>query len=334
MRTKIKGIEMPRKLICDEATLTGNYGKFVAEPFERGYGLTIGNSLRRILLSSLQGAAVKSIKIKGALHEFSTIPGVVEDVTQIVLSMKKLAIRSHSKETKIVTIKIKGPKEIKAKDIVHDDTLEILNPDLHLATLNDNGELNMEIEIGVGRGYVPAEMHKKEDQPIGPLNIDAVYSPVDRVNFHVEDTRLGQRTDYDKLILEVWTNGTVKPDEAIAYAADILKKHLEIFITVEEEEEEIIVEEVSEEEKKRQEHLNMSVNELELSVRSANCLKAAKIKMIKELVTKDEAEMLKFRNFGKKSLNEIKAILIEMGLHLGMTLEEEKKEEAAAEEKK
>jgi len=315
-----KDFEMPKKLACDESTYSETYGKFIAEPFERGYGTTLGNTFRRILLSSIEGSAVTSAKIDGVQHEFSTIPGVVEDVTEIILNIKKLILRSHSRQPKAVEIKANKKGEVKAKDIIHDDTIEVLNPDLLIATLTKNAKFHIQMEVGRGRGYYPAERNKKEGQPIGTIPIDSVFTPVTKVNFQVENTRVGQITDYDKLILEIWTNGSVNPKEALLYAAHILMKHLDIFVNygeLPEEEEEAQVK-VDEELYTK---LRMPVSELELSVRSANCLKEAKIRTIGELVQKTESEMLKYRNFGKKSLAEIQEIIKEMGLALGMKID-------------
>lgn len=315
-----KDFEMPKKLACDESTYSETYGKFIAEPFERGYGTTLGNTFRRILLSSIEGSAVTSTKIDGVQHEFSTIPGVVEDVTEIILNIKKLILRSHSRQPKVIGIKADKKGEVKAKDIIHDDTIEILNPDLLIATLTKNTKFRVEMEVGRGRGYYPAERNKKEGQPIGAIPIDSVFTPVTKVNFQIENTRVGQITDYDKLILEIWTNGSVSPKEALLYAAHILVKHLDIFVNygeLPEEEEEAQVK-VDEELYTK---LRMPVSELELSVRSANCLKEAKIRTIGELVQKTESEMLKYRNFGKKSLAEIQEIIKEMSLSLGMKID-------------
>lgn len=318
MSPRWRGLEMPKRLVYDEEVSTPTYGRFVAEPFERGFGITIGNALRRVLLSSLEGAAVTSVRIDGALHEFSTLPGVVEDCTEIILNLKQLTVRLHSKSPKTVTINATGEKEVLAGDIETDADVEILNPNLHIATLAKGATLSMELEIGSGRGYVPADANKKPDDPIGTIAIDSIFSPVRKVNYKVEDARVGRRTDYNRLILEVWTNGAIDPKEAVASAAEILKKHLNIFATCEEEMEPE-PEPLSEEEKQMRKYLRMPVSELELSVRSANCLRAANIKTIHDLVQKTESEMLKYRNFGKKSLNEIKEILAEMGLSLGMT---------------
>lgn len=325
MGAKWKGLEIPRKLQWDEETLSPTYGKLVVEPLERGYGVTIGNSLRRVLLSSLRGGAVTSVRIEGVLHEFSTIPGVVEDVTEIILNLKQLIVKLHSDEPKTIRLKVKGQGEVTAADIIKDNQVEIVNPNLHIATLNKEGKLEAEIEISIGKGYVSAESNKKESQPIGVIPVDSVFSPARKVNYNVEPARVGQDTDYDKLLLEVWTNGSLSPREVVESASNILKKHFSIFTAPEEEE---IEEEevVSEEEKKRQEYLKQNVSELELSVRSANCLKIAKIHTIGELVRKTESEMLKYPNFGKKSLAEIKEILTEMCLSLGIKDNEENDE--------
>jgi DNA-directed RNA polymerase subunit alpha len=322
-----KGIQKPKELKCDYETLTGTYGRFYAEPFERGFGITIGNSLRRILLASLRGVAVTSVKIEGVLHEFSTIPGVVEDVSEIILNVKELILKPRSDDLEYprkLYLKVSNSssesKEVTAKDIQGDPDIEILNPDLHIATLSKEGSLDMEMEVQLGRGYVPSELNKREDQPIGVIPIDSVFSPIKKVTYDIDASRIGGRTDYDKLTLEVWTNGTISPADAIAHAAKILKDQLNIFINFEEEPE-VEEKEVDEEEEKFNENLLKSIDELELSVRSSNCLNSANIRTIGELVQKTEAELLKTRNFGKKSLNEIKSILAEMGLSLGMKLE-------------
>lgn len=315
-----KDFEIPKKLTCDESSYTDTYGKFIAEPFERGYGTTLGNAIRRILISSIEGGAVTSVKIDSAHHEFSTIPGVTEDVPEIILNIKKLILRSHSRQPKVIEIKADSKGEVKAKDIIHDETIEILNPDLHIATLTKNTKFHVEMEVGRGRGYYPAEKNKKENQTIGVIPVDSIFTPIVKVNFQVENTRVGQITDYDKLILEIWTNGSITPKDALLYAAHILQKHLEIFVNygklpAEEAEEGTRVDE------ELYHKLKMPVSELELSVRSANCLKEAKIKTIGELVQKSEAEMLKYRNFGKKSLTEIKEIITGMGLSLEMKID-------------
>ncbi|HNV24367.1 MAG TPA: DNA-directed RNA polymerase subunit alpha [Candidatus Omnitrophota bacterium] len=323
MGVKWRDFQMPKRLECDESTYTENYGKFIAEPFERGYGVTLGNSLRRVLLSSIEGSAITSIKIEGVRHEFSTIPGVMESVSDIILNIKKVVLRLHSKVPKPVYIQATSKGEIKAKDIICDETVEILSPDLHIATLSRDVKLNIEMEVSRGRGYVPSELNKKDGVDI--IAIDSIFTPIVKVNFNVENTRVGQRTDYDKLILEIWTNGGVNPKEALLYASNILQRHLDVFVSYgqlpEEEEEE---EEVSAEEKALYEKLRLPISELELSVRSANCLKDANIKTIAELVKKTESELLSFRNFGKKSLTEINDLLKVMGIHLGMKVDQKK----------
>ncbi len=320
MIQKFKGLQKPKRLECELETLTSTYGKFFAEPLERGFGLTVGNALRRILLSSIEGAAVTAIRVSGALHEFSTIPGVKEDLTDIILNIKGLRLKLNVEHPKTIYLKASSEGEVRAAHITVDPDVEILNPDLHIATLDKDGKLEVEMEVRHGRGYVPAERNKREGQPVDAIAIDSIFSPIRKVNFLVEDTRVGQVTDYNKLILEVWTDGSVLPQDAIAYAAKILKDHMSIFINFEEEPE---GEGVAVDEEKAQvlEHLNRSVDELELSVRSANCLKNSSIRYIYELVQKTEAEMLKTKNFGRKSLNEIKEILAGMGLTLGMKLE-------------
>ncbi len=315
----------PKKLEVEEETLTDYYGKFTAEPLERGFGITIGNSLRRILLSSLQGAAISSVRIDKVYHEFSTIPGVKEDVTEIILNLKKVRMQLHTQKSEIVKIQAKGETEVKAGDIITSPNVVILNPELHIATLSKDAELDMEMTVRTGRGYVPAEKIPIDGQPIGTIPIDAIYSPIRKVNYTVRNARVGQRTDYEKLILEVWTDGSIRPEDAVAVAARILQDQLSVFIHFEEEieEEEVIVEEEErkEEESKVNENLSKTINELELSVRAANCLKNTNIRYIGELVQKTEKEMLEMKNFGRKSLNEIKQILSEMGLSLGMKLE-------------
>jgi len=310
----------PKKLEVKNETLTDYYGKFTAEPFERGFGTTIGNSLRRILLASLQGAAISSVRIDKVLHEFSTIPGVQEDVTNLILNLKQVRMKLHSQKPETIQIHAKGETEVKAGDIITTPNVEILNSDLHIATLSKDAELNMEMTAKIGRGYVPAENAQTDGQPIGTIPIDAIYSSIQKVNYTVRNTRIGQRTDYEKLILEVWTDGSVRPEDAVAIAARILQDQLSIFINFEEEIQEPEV--VEEEEPKLNENLFKTINELELSVRAANCLKNASIRYIGDLVQKTEVEMLKTKNFGRKSLNEIKQILSEMGLSLGIKLED------------
>lgn len=332
MGIALRSFEVPKKLECDEESLTETFGRFVAEPFERGYGVTIGNSLRRVLLSSLEGSAVTSIKVDGVSHEFGTIPGVVEDMTEIVLNIKNLVLRSHTRATKTLRIEVDEKRAITAKDIITDDTIEIINPDLHIATLTKNVPFRMELEVQKGRGYVPADRNKKEGQPIGVIAVDSIFTPVRRVNFHVEDTRVGQMTDYDKLIIEVWTNGSIGPKDAMLYASNILQRHLDVFVNFGKLPEEDQAIEVSDEkDKELYKRLAQPVSELELSVRSANCLREAHIKTIGELVKKSEMEMLKYRNFGKKSLTEITNILKEMGLGFGMDIDAEKLKEYTGE---
>ena len=316
-----KDFEMPSRVEVDEASYTPTYGKFITEPFERGYGTTIGNALRRVLLSSLEGAAVTSVKLDGVLHEFSSVPGVSEDVAEIVMNVKELILKSHVRSPKTLSVGQEKKGEVKAGQIKTDETIEVLNPNLHIATLTKPAKFHMELEVGIGRGYVPAERNRKESQPIGMIPVDSFFSPVKKVNFHVENTRVGQMTDYDRLILEIWTNGAMNPKEALLTAGHILQKHLEVFTAFGE----LPAEEGAEEEQSLSpealEKLRMPVGELELSVRSANCLREAKIKTIADLVQKTEGEMLKYRNFGKKSLQEIKEILDGMGLSFGMKLD-------------
>ena len=295
-----KDIIRPKRLEAEKETLTPFYGKFAAEPFERGFGITIGNSLRRILLSSLQGAALTSVKIDGVLHEFSTIPGVKEDVTEIILNLKEVRLKLHTEGPKTIRVKAEGARVLRAGDIITGDAVEILNPDHPIATLSRDGKLSMEMVVKMGRGYVPAERNKEENQPIGTIPLDAIFSPIKKVNYMVTNARVGQITDYDKLTLEVWTDGSLNPEEAVAHAAKILKDQLSIFITFEEgEEEEVAVQETTGDMDKLNENLFRSVDELELSVRSANCLKHADIRLIGDLVQKTEAEILATKNFGE-----------------------------------
>ena len=304
----------PKNVPFDQESLSDTYGKFVVEPLERGFGITLGNSLRRVLLSSLQGGAITAVKIEGALHEFTSVPDVIEDVTEMVLNFKEVVVRAHTARTQTVRIEKEGPGVVTAGDIRVSDQIEILNPDHKICTLSKGGRFAAELTINVGHGYVPADRNKTAGIPIGTIAIDSLFSPIRKVNYAVTNARVGQITDYDKLTLEVWTNGAVKPADAVAYAAKILKDQLTIFINFEEHDEP--VEELSSE-TPLNENLFRSVDELELSVRSANCLQNANIKLIGELVQKSEGEMLKTKNFGRKSLNEIKDILAEMGLSLG-----------------
>ncbi|HLK36780.1 MAG TPA: DNA-directed RNA polymerase subunit alpha [Polyangiaceae bacterium] len=310
----------PRGIHIEAETLTEFFGKFTAEPLERGYGITVGNSLRRILLSSLQGAAITALRIEGALHEFTTVTDVVEDVTDIVLNLKEVVLRAAQAKTYTVRIEKEGPGTVHARDIQLVDGLQVLNPDHVIATLDKKGPLVMELTVNVGRGYVPAERNKTPGMPIGTIPIDALFSPIRKVNYTVTNARVGQQTDYDKLALEVWTNGSVKPQDAVAYAAKILKEQLSIFINFEETEETQYSPSGAEEEPLN-ENLFRSVDELELSVRSANCLQNANIQLIGELVQRTEQDMLKTKNFGRKSLKEIKEILANMGLSLGMKID-------------
>jgi DNA-directed RNA polymerase subunit alpha len=310
----------PKKVEVESDGQGRFYGKFSCEPLERGFGLTLGNALRRVLLSSLQGAAIVSVKIEGVLHELTTIPGVVEDVSDIILNLKEVRLRLHGEAPKTIHIEAKGEGVVKAGDIISDGKIEVLNPDRHIATLSKDGKLKMEMIVQTGKGYVPAERNQDETQIIGVIPIDAIFSPIKKVNYVVTNARVGQRTDYDRLTLEVYTDGSLDPRDAVAFAAKILKDQLSVFINFEEEEEPS-VEYEDKGDQKINENLYRSVDELELSVRSSNCLKNANIHTIGELVQKTEAEMLKTKNFGRKSLNEIKEILAEMGLSLGMKVE-------------
>ena len=301
------------KLECVE--MSENYGRFVVEPLERGFGMTLGNSMRRVLLSSLPGVAATSIRIDGVLHEFSTIEGVKEDVTEIVLNLKGLICKLHCQGPKKVIIDAAGECEVTAGDILPDSDVEIINPELHLATLDENGKLHMEIMLDHGRGYVVADRNKRPDMPIGEIAVDSIYTPITKVNFTVDDTRVGQITDYDKLTLEIWTNGSIKPDEAASYAAKILTEHLMLFINLTDRIQgvEIMVEK---EESKKEKILEMNIEDLDLSVRSYNCLKRAGINTVEELVQRDEDEMMKVRNLGRKSLEEVQQKLAQLGLTL------------------
>ncbi|MFA6636567.1 MAG: DNA-directed RNA polymerase subunit alpha [Candidatus Omnitrophota bacterium] len=324
MGIKLKNFELPKKIIFEEPTYSPTYGKIIAEPFEKGYGITIGNSLRRILLSSIEGTAVTRIKINGALHEFSTIPGVLEDVTEIVMNIKGLVLRSHFKAPKPIFLSVNKKGEVKAKHITTDETVEIIDPEHHIATLTEDVKFEIEMTVERGRGYVPAEKNKSEDDVVGSIPVDSLFSPVKRVNIEVENTRVGHITDYDKLILEVFTNGSMEPKDTVLYAANILQRHLDVFMSIgkisEEEEDE---EGDGKESKDMAKILAKPISELELSVRSSNCLAEANIRTIGDLVSRKEAEMLKYKNFGKKSLNEISGVLETMGIHLGMDLDNE-----------
>ncbi|OGX40412.1 MAG: DNA-directed RNA polymerase subunit alpha [Omnitrophica WOR_2 bacterium RIFCSPLOWO2_01_FULL_41_12] len=329
MGIKWRDFQLPKRLECEETTYTDTYGKFFAAPFEKGYGITLGNSLRRVLLSSIEGSAVTSVKIQGTQHEFSTLPGVFEDVPEIILNIKNLVLNSHSKIPKTISIKEDSKGEVQAKDIKTDETIEIINPDLHIATLTKDTKFYLEMEVARGRGYVPSELNKKEDQALGVISIDSIFTPVKKVNFNVENTRVGQRTDYDKLTLEIWTNGAISPKDALLYASNILQRHLDIFVNFGQLPEEIEEEpEMTKEEVVLYEKLRLPISELELSVRSSNCLREANIKIIADLVKKNENEMLAFKNFGKKSLTEIKQLLAGMGLTLGMPVDPKKLKKA------
>ncbi len=319
-----RAFQKPKRLICDLETLSPTYGHFFAQPFERGFGTTIGNALRRVLLSSIEGAAITAVKIEGVLHEFTPIPNVTEDATNIIMNLKQIPLKLNVDHSKTIYLESDQPGELTSGNITPDPDVEILDPNIHIATLGEGGMLKIEMRIKKGRGYVQADENFEEDLPIGYIPLDSVHSPIKRVNYSVEAARLGQTTDYDKLIMDVWTNGCIPPQDAIAQAAKIVKDHMFIFINFEEQPEEE-EEEVDREAERMHENLKRSVEELELSVRSYNCLKNADIKTIGELVQKTEAEMLKTKNFGRKSLNEIKEILSEMGLSFGMKLDPEGK---------
>jgi DNA-directed RNA polymerase subunit alpha len=322
MHRNWRSLIKPKRIEIDENTHTGFYAEFVCQPLERGFGTTLGNSLRRVLLSSIQGAAIVSVKFDGVFHEFSTIPGVKEDVTDIILNLKGVRLKLNDEGPRTIYLDVSTPGEIKAGDILLDPTMEILNPDHHIATILGDSSLKAQMEVRTGKGYVPAKKDKDIDQPEGTINIDAIYSPIKKVNYTVTYARVGQVADYDRLVLEVWTDGSVVPEDAVAYAAKILKEQIDLFINFPEEEdvEEILTAEQTKE-IDNNEVLLRSVEELELSVRSANCLKNAGIDLIGELVQKTEAEMLKTKNFGRKSLNEIKEVLMEAGLGFGMRFE-------------
>jgi DNA-directed RNA polymerase subunit alpha len=327
MDLKKIGFQLPDAVRFDEETLTDTYGKLIAEPLERGFGTTLGNALRRVLLSSIEGAAVTAVKIPGALHEFSTIKGVKEDIVDVILNIKRLRFKLYTNETRIATIKIKGPKIVTGEDIEEAASFEVLNPEQVIATLDKDFTFEAEMYLKKGKGYVSAEFNKEEDLPINMIAVDSVFTPIQRVNFTVEKARVGRATDYDRLIMEIWTDGSITPEKAISQAASIVIEHLNLFVLEEEEEEESIAFEQGEmadsmnEEPIFNSNLLKSVEELELSVRSYNCLKNANIKTIADLVQKSEQEMLRTKNFGRKSLNEIKEILLTMGLRLGMRVD-------------
>jgi DNA-directed RNA polymerase subunit alpha len=325
MPVRLGRFEMPKRLTKEESTATETYAKFVAEPFETGYGHTIGNSIRRVLLSSLEGAAITSIKIDGAMHEFTTVDGVVEDVTDMVLNLKKILFKAHSRETQTLLLSVNKEGEVLAGDIELNQNIELVNPKQHICTLDKKKKFEMELEVKVGRGFCPGDENKKPNQAIGVIAIDSLFSPVTRVRYAVESARVGQRTDYDRLIVELWTDGRITPDDALTQASAILQHHLDVFVGYDKNavEFEEVVDKQDEEKTKLKKLLGMSVNEIELSVRAANCLNNANITTVGQLAMKTEAEMLKYRNFGKKSLNEIKEKLSTLGLTLGMTFDAE-----------
>jgi DNA-directed RNA polymerase subunit alpha len=323
MTVRLGRFEMPKSLVKDEATSTETYAKFVAEPFEAGYGHTIGNSLRRVLLSSLEGAAITTARITGAQHEFAALPGIVEDVTDIVLNLKKIRFKAVDHEPRTVSISVNKEGLVSASDIQTTSGIEVLNTDQVICTIDKKQKFEAEFEVRVGRGFFTGDENKRPDMPIGVIPIDSIFSPVTRVKYAVENTRVGQRTDYDKLIMEIWTDGRITPDDALLQASAILRHHLDVFVNYDDSQVEFdeTSEEVSQENTRLKKMLNMSVNEIELSVRAANCLNNANITTVGQLAMKTEAEMLKYRNFGKKSLNEIKEKLQQLGLSLGMKFE-------------
>src|SRR5713226_9243751 len=317
------GFQMPRRLAADGETLTDRYGRFSAQPFERGFGTTIGNSLRRALLSSIEGAAITAVKIESVEHEFSSIKGVVEDATDVILNLKQVPFTLHGNESKTLTISRTGPGEVTAGDIQGDADVEVLDPGLHIATLSGGGSLNIEMRLKRGRGYISADRNFDEDLSLGYIPIDSVHTPVKKVNYAVDAARLGQNTEYDKLTIEVWTDGSVKPEDSIGLAAKLIKDHMSIFINFEEDTDDFAYTKMERPPLPRNDQLDRSVDELELSVRSYNCLKNADIRTIRDLVQRTEREMLATKNFGKKSLNEIKDILNGMGLDFGMEFDEQ-----------
>jgi DNA-directed RNA polymerase subunit alpha len=323
MAIKLGRFEIPNRLVKNEDTATATYAQFIAEPFERGYGHTLGNSLRRVLLSSLEGAAITSVRIAGAQHEFSSLPGVVEDVTDIILNLKKIKFRHHGKEPVILAIKVEKEGAVTAADIKENQNYEVIDKAQPICTLDRKVKFDCEFEVRVGRGFATGDENKRKDQPIGVIAIDSIFSPVTRVKYSVDTTRVGQMTDYDKLVLDIWTDGRIAPHEALLQASSILRHHLDVFVNYDDSlvEFEEAPAEQSEENATLKKLLNMSVNEIELSVRAANCLNNANITTVGQLAMKTEAEMLKYRNFGKKSLNEIKEKLQELGLGLGMNFE-------------
>ena len=323
MPVRLGRFEMPKRLTKEDSTATDTYAKFVAEPFETGYGHTVGNSVRRVLLSSLEGAAITSMKVDGAMHEFATIEGVVEDVTDIVLNLKKIKFKAHSRDEQTLLLSVNKEGAVTAADIQLNQNVELVNPDQHICTLDKKKKFEMELAVKIGRGFCPSDENKKAGQAIGVVAIDSLFSPVTRVRYAVEAARVGQRTDYDRLILEIWTDGRISPDDALTQASAILQHHLDVFVGYDKNavEFEEAVDKQDEEKTKMKKLLNMSVNEIELSVRAANCLNNANITTVGQLAMKTEQEMLKYRNFGKKSLNEIKDKLQALGLSLGMNFE-------------
>ena len=317
---KWKSLHKPKGIDVDEKTLTDNYGKFEIQPLERGFGLTLGNALRRVLLSSIQGAAIDALRIKSIHHEFSTIKGVVEDVPEIILNLKEVDMKLHTDELVEIKIDVKGPKELTAGDLAVDPRFEIMNPDHHIAEIDDGGRIEAELFINEGRGYIPAEEKERGDRSLDTVMIDSIYSPIRKVNYHVGNARIGHRTDYDKLTMEIWTNKAISPTDALSYAAKVITDHMKLFINFEEEFEEIEEENINEEKVRIAQLLDMPVDEMELSVRSSNCLKAAGIKRIRDLVTRSEADMLKYRNFGRKSLTELNDVLRGMELTFSMDI--------------
>lgn len=317
-----KGFQRPKRLEFERETLTDRFGRFYAQPFERGFGTTVGNALRRVLLSSIEGAAVTAVKIDGVLHEFSPIPGVVEDATDIILNLKQIPLKMHTDTTKTLYLRVDKAGEVRARDIEADGDIEILEPDAHIATVAEHGKLHMELRVKRGRGYISADKNFDEDLGIGWIPVDSVHSPIKKVNYLVEAARIGQNTDYDKLTVDVWTNGSVTPRDAVSLSAKLIRDHLNIFINLEDAAEMAAEGSGEQSAATSNENLDKSVEELELSVRSYNCLKNANIRTIRELVQKTEGEMLKTKNFGRKSLNEIKEILTSMGLGLGMRLDQ------------
>ena len=324
MPVRLGRFEMPKRLQKEDATATATYAKFVAEPFETGYGHTVGNSLRRVLLSSLEGAAITSVRVDGAMHEFTTVEGVVEDVTDIVLNLKRILFKCHSRDPQTLRLSVNKEGAVTAADIELNQNVELVNPQQHICTLDKKKKFEMELEVKVGRGFCAGEENKKPGQAIGVIAIDSLFSPVTRVRYAVESARVGQRTDYDRLVIELWTDGRISPDDALTQASAILQHHLDVFVGYDKNavEFEEVVDKQDEEKTKQKKLLNMSVNEIELSVRAANCLNNANITTVGQLAMKTESEMLKYRNFGKKSLNEIKDKLTALGLGLGMSFEQ------------